>query len=146
MSARIAAIRSVPEVRSKVHPGRLRSAFVSARVLIADDNVDAAVALAEWLETMGYEVHTAFDGAEAFEMACRLHPDAVLLDISMPLLRGDEVCRRLRAEPWARSALIVAITGHSGAKERARSMAAGFDVYIVKPVDPREIRTLLQSL
>lgn len=126
--------------------GRFQPAFVSSRVLIADDNVDAAVALGEWLEAMGYEVHTVYDGLDALETARRLHPDAVLLDIAMPSLNGDDVCRRLREEPWAEGVLIVAVTGFSGPEERRRSIDAGFDFHFVKPVDPRDIRALLQSL
>ena len=121
-------------------------AFVSCRVLIADDHVDAAIGLAEWLETMGYEVYTAYDGIDALETARRVKPDALLLDITMPGLDGDEVCRRLRQEPWAREVMIAAITGYSGAEDRRRSRDAGFDHHFVKPVDPRKIRDLLQSL
>lgn len=123
-----------------------KTAFVSCRVLIADDHVDAAIGLAEWLETMGYEVYTAYDGNDALETARRVRPDALLLDITMPGLDGDEVCRRLRQEPWAREVLIAAVTGYSGAEDRRRSREAGFDHHFVKPVDPRKIRDLLQSL
>jgi CheY-like chemotaxis protein len=123
-----------------------KSAFVSCRVLVADDHVDAAIGLAEWLETMGYEVYTAYDGNDALETARRVKPDALLLDITMPGLDGDEVCRRLRQEPWAREVLIAAVTGYSGAEDRRRSREAGFDHHFVKPVDPRKIRDLLQSL
>jgi CheY-like chemotaxis protein len=115
-------------------------------VLVADDHADAAIAMAEWLETMGYEVYTAYDGNDALELARRIKPDALLLDIAMPGLEGDEVCRRLREEAWARQIMIVAVTGYSGPEERRRSLEAGFDHHLVKPVDPREIRDLLQSL
>ena len=126
--------------------GGRQTGFVSCRVLIADDHVDAAIGLAEWLETMGYEVYTAYDGKDALETARRVRPDALFLDITMPGIDGDEVCRRLRREPWARNVLIAAVTGYSGAEERRRSRAAGFDHHFVKPVDPRKIRDLLQSL
>jgi CheY-like chemotaxis protein len=126
--------------------GGFQPAFVSSRILVADDNVDAAMGLGEWLEAMGYEVHIAFDGSEALEMAQRLRPDAILLDIAMPSLNGDEVCRRLREEPWAEGVLMVAVTGFSGPEERRRSLDSGFDFHFVKPVDPRDIRALLQSL
>src|SRR5262245_57240379 len=118
---------------------RLQPAFLTARVLIADDNVDAAEALGEWLEAMGYEVHTAYDGLAALEMARRVQPDAIMLDIAMPYMNGDEVCRRLREEPWAKSVLIVAVTGFSGQEDRGRAFEAGFDFHFVKPVDPRDI-------
>ncbi|HET8699631.1 MAG TPA: response regulator [Gammaproteobacteria bacterium] len=127
-------------------PHGRQAGFTSCRVLIADDHVDAAIGLAEWLETMGYEVYTAYDGNDALETARRVKPDALLLDITMPGIDGDEVCRRLRREPWARNVLIAAVTGYSGAEERQRSREAGFDHHFVKPVDPRKIRDLLQSL
>ncbi len=135
-----------PQPGAKKRRPAFRPAFISSRVLIADDNVDAATGLAEWLEAMGYEVYTAYDGLEALEAARRLRPNAVLLDIAMPYLDGDEVCRRLREEGWAREVLIVAVTGFSSSEERRRSKEAGFDHHFVKPVDPREIRDILQSL
>ena len=91
-------------------------------------------------------MYTAYDGNDALETARRVRPDALFLDITMPGIDGDEVCRRLRREPWARNVLIAAVTGYSGAEERRRSRAAGFDHHFVKPVDPRKIRDLLQSL
>jgi CheY-like chemotaxis protein len=125
---------------------RFPRASVSSRVLIADDNVDAAQALGEWLEALGCEVYTAYDGVAALEMARRLQPDAIMLDIAMPFLNGVEVCRRLRQEPWARGVLMVAVTGFGGPEDRRRSLDAGFDFHLVKPVDPRDIRAVLQSL
>ncbi len=116
------------------------------KVLIADDNVDAALALALLLQSIGYEVHTAHDGREALEAARRLKPDAILLDIAMPIISGDEVCKALRRESWAETVLIAAITGYSAAQDRKLSEEAGFDHHLVKPVDPRTVRRLLQSL
>jgi CheY-like chemotaxis protein len=129
--------------------GRARSAGPSAtpyRVLIADDNVDAAVALAFLLDSAGYDVHIARDGQEALETARRLHPDAILLDIAMPKVTGDEVCRQLRREPWTDGVLIAAVTGFSAADARERSRSAGFDHHFVKPLDAALLRQLLQSL
>jgi CheY-like chemotaxis protein len=147
-----AVVRSARPRDAAPRPGRdpaqptRQAAFVSCRVLIADDHVDAAIGLAEWLETMGYEVYTAYDGVDALDTARRVKPDALLLDITMPGLDGDEVCRRLRQEPWAREVMMAAITGYGGAEDRRRSREAGFDHHFVKPVDPRKIRDLLQSL
>jgi CheY-like chemotaxis protein len=117
-----------------------------ARVLVADDNVDAAVGLAMFLEALGYEVRTAHNGPAALELARRWHPQAIFLDISMPLIDGDEVCRKLREERWGKNALIAAVTGFGMPEDRRRSLAAGFDHHLVKPVDPRHIIRLLQSL
>jgi CheY-like chemotaxis protein len=118
----------------------------SARVLVADDNVDAAVGLAMFLEALGYDVRTAHNGPAALELARRWQPQAIFLDISMPLIDGDEVCRKLREERWGKSALIAAVTGFGMPEDRKRSFEAGFDHHLVKPVDPRHIIKLLQSL
>jgi CheY-like chemotaxis protein len=117
-----------------------------ARVLVADDNVDAAVGLAMFLEALGYDVRTAHNGPAALDLARRWHPQAVFLDISMPLIDGDEVCRKLREERWGKKALIAAVTGFGMPEDRRRSFEAGFDHHLVKPVDPRVIIKLLQSL
>jgi CheY-like chemotaxis protein len=117
-----------------------------ARVLVADDNVDAAVGLAMFLEALGYDVRTAHNGPAALDIARRWHPQAVFLDISMPLIDGDEVCRKLREERWGKKALIAAVTGFGMPADRKRSFEAGFDHHLVKPVDPRVIIKLLQSL
>jgi len=122
----------------------LTAAFM--RVLVADDDVDAAAALAVLLESVGYETRTAHNGSAALELARRWHPEAIFLDVSMPFIDGDEVCRRLREEGWSRGVLIAAVTGLSKPEDRRRSRAAGFDHHLVKPVDPRVILDLLQSL
>jgi CheY-like chemotaxis protein len=119
---------------------------VPYRVLIADDNVDAAVALAFLLDSVGYDVHIARDGQEALDAARRLHPDAILLDIAMPKVTGDEVCRQLRREAWTDGVLIAAVTGFSAEDARERSRSAGFDHHFVKPLDAALLRQLLQSL
>ena len=117
-----------------------------ARVLVADDNIDATVALALFLEALGYELRTAYNGSAALEVARRWRPEAIFLDISMPLIDGDEVCRRLRQERWGREVLIAAVTGFGKPEDRRRSLDAGFDYHLVKPVDPRSIVKLLQFL
>jgi CheY-like chemotaxis protein len=99
-----------------------------------------------FLEALGYDVRTAHNGPAALELAQRWHPQAIFLDISMPLIDGDEVCRKLRQERWGRAALIAAVTGFGMPEDRKRSFEAGFDHHLVKPVDPRQIIKLLQSL
>src|SRR5262245_4812063 len=124
----------------------LKPLAAPARVLVADDNVDAAVGLGVFLETLGYEVRTAHNGPAALELARRWHPQAIFLDISMPLIDGDEVCRKLRQENWGKQALIAAVTGFGMPEDRRRSAESGFHHHLVKPVDPRSIIKLLQSL
>ena len=116
------------------------------RILIADDNIDAATCFALLLEATGNEVHTAHDGLEALEAARSWRPDAIFLDIAMPSIDGHEVCRRLREERWAQTVLIVAVTGWGRPEDRRRSLAAGFDHHFVKPVELRQLQELLQSL
>ena len=112
------------------------------RVLIVDDNADAADTLEMVLRSLGYETRVAHDGAAALELAPAFRPHFVLLDIGMPGLDGYEVARRLRAieGPAMR---IIAITGWGQEADRQRSREAGFDVHLVKPVEPAELVKVL---
>jgi signal transduction histidine kinase len=116
------------------------------RILLADDNRDALDSLATLLQCDGHEVHTAGDGAEALEVAAGCHPDVVLLDIGMPKLDGYEVARRIRAEPWGKSTVLIALTGWGQDEDRRRSREVGFDSHLVKPLDPEMLSTLLARL
>jgi signal transduction histidine kinase len=116
------------------------------RILLADDNRDALDSLATLLQCDGHEVHTAADGAEALEVAAEHHPDIVLLDIGMPKLDGYEVARRIRAEPWGKNAVLIALTGWGQDEDRRRSREVGFDSHLVKPLDPEALSTLLARL
>jgi len=116
------------------------------RILLADDNRDALDSLATLLQCDGHEVHTAADGAEALEVAADCRPDVVLLDIGMPKLDGYEVARRIRAEPWGKSTVLIALTGWGQDEDRRRSREVGFDSHLVKPLDPDALSTLLSKL
>ena len=118
----------------------------SPHVLVVDDDVDSATALAVFLESLGCEVEVAHDGFAALDAAREHRPDAIFLDIGMPGLDGDEVCRRLRREPWGRHMLIAAATAFATARHRERSFRAGFDHYLVKPLDLRTVRLLVRDL
>ena len=113
------------------------------RVLVVDDNHDAADTLAEVLEIMGCRTETAYDGLEGVEKAEQLRPDAVVLDLGMPRLNGYEACERIRAQPWGRHLRVVAVSGWGQQDDRRRSMQAGFDAHLVKPVAPEELLALL---
>jgi signal transduction histidine kinase len=113
------------------------------RILVVDDNADAAESLAKLLEMTGNETHTAHDGMEAVEAAERLRPDVVLLDISLPKLNGLDVCRRIREQPWGREMMMVAVTGLGQEEDRRRSQEAGFDRHLVKPLDYPELLSIL---
>jgi CheY-like chemotaxis protein len=115
------------------------------RVLIADDYPDTAASCALLLASYGYETFIAVDGVEALEIGRTVQPHAVLLDISMPGLDGPAVCRRLRQEPWARSALMIAITGWVGEARRTAALEAGCDHCLIKPVDIIELCRLIDD-
>lgn len=116
------------------------------RVLVVDDNEDSAESMALWLRLQGHQVEVAHDGEAALEAAERLQPDAVLLDLGMPKLNGYEVCKQIRLQPWGAGILIVAQTGWGQDEDRARTLAAGFDVHMTKPIDPAAIQDLLATL
>ncbi len=113
------------------------------RLLIVDDNRDTATGLGRLLTRRGYEVHLAHHGPEALEIARRLAPAIILLDIGLPGMDGYEVAQRLRSEASGAKALIVAISGYGQEEDRTRSHAAGFDHHLVKPVDFEELRDIL---
>jgi PAS domain S-box-containing protein len=116
------------------------------RILVVDDNTDAAASLAMLLKISGNEAHTANEGLEAIEVAEAFRPDVVLLDIGMPNLDGLEVCRRIRAQPWGRDMLMIALTGWGQEEDRRKSKDVGFDHHLVKPVDfPTLVRLLAES-
>jgi CheY-like chemotaxis protein len=115
-------------------------------VLVADDNVDAAESFGEILGMMGYETLVVTDGMQALKAAEEFEPDAALLDLGMPGLSGYELARELRARPWGRNMLLVAVTGWGQSEDRRRSREAGFDHHFVKPVDPSQIERLLEEV
>jgi CheY-like chemotaxis protein len=112
-------------------------------ILIVDDNQDAADSLGALLGLMGNEVHIAYDGEQALEMAAALEPRVVLMDIGLPKLNGYEAARRMRALPGLRDALIVALTGWGQGEDRRRSREAGFDHHLVKPVALDDLQNVL---
>jgi CheY-like chemotaxis protein len=116
------------------------------RVLIADDNEDAAESLVQLLAMMGNTVHRAKDGLQAVEMAEHLRPEVIVLDIGMPGLNGFEACRRIRAQPWNQGVVMIALTGWGQDDDRRRSTDAGFDRHLVKPVDPLMLEKLMSDL
>ena len=105
------------------------------RVLVVDDNRDAALTLQALFEVNGDDAVIAHDGETALRMARNLHPDVVLLDIGLPGMNGYEVARALRAIPGMQSVLLVAATGYGSENDRRRAMEAGFDMHVPKPVD-----------
>ncbi|HEY2029494.1 MAG TPA: CHASE domain-containing protein [Myxococcales bacterium] len=138
----------LPGIR-ELSPESKRQSEVAAaqrgRILVIDDNVDAAETLAEALRFDGHTVRIAHDGAGGLEEARGFAPSVVLLDIGLPGASGYEVVRDLRALPQTKGALIAALTGFGQASDRARALEAGFDEHLVKPVELSQVRALLQK-
>jgi len=135
-----------PATRSEQSPEERSKQSIRRRVLIADDNRDAAVSLSMLLQAVGHETRLAHDGLEAVEQAESFRPEVVLLDISMPKLDGYEAARRIASRPWARSTLIIAVTGWGQEADKQRSVAAGFHRHMVKPVDPEALLRILDTM
>ncbi|HET7864184.1 MAG TPA: ATP-binding protein [Burkholderiaceae bacterium] len=114
-----------------------------SRLLIADDNTDAAQTLAEWFRLSGYEVLVVYDGQQAVAAFDRFRPQAALLDLGMPGLSGLEAVRLIRQAPAGNTAVLIAITGWGRERDRHDALAAGFDHHVTKPVDPAGVEMLL---
>ena len=117
-----------------------------SRILVVDDNRDAADALATLLRLDGHDVHLAHDGAEAVDTASAICPDVVLLDIGMPKLNGYDACRRIRDTASGKRIALFALTGFGQRQDRNRSEDAGFDGHFVKPIDLDALRKRIASL
>jgi CheY-like chemotaxis protein len=115
------------------------------RVLIADDNQDAADSLAMLLEMGGHDVRVVNDGRSALSVAHSFRPDAVLLDIGMPQLNGYDVARALRKQPWGNGLTLIALTGWGQDGDRQQAVDAGFDHHLTKPVHPDALDMLLST-
>lgn len=116
------------------------------RVLVVDDNRDAAVSLAMMLKLMGNEATTAHDGIEALDVAAAFRPDLILLDIGMPRLNGYETARQIRQHAWGKGMILVALTGWGQDEDRRKSQDAGFDSHMTKPIEPATLEKLLAGL
>jgi CheY-like chemotaxis protein len=116
------------------------------RILVVDDNRDAAESLSMLLSITGHDTSIAHDGGEAYGCAERERPDVILLDIGLPTLSGYEVCRRIRQQPWGRQLFIIALTGWGQAEDRQKTREAGFDGHLVKPVAYDALLRLLDSM
>jgi two-component system CheB/CheR fusion protein len=136
---------SPTEPEQPASKSEVRAPQSAVKVLIVDDNEDAAESLAALLELSGYEVRTAFDGRAALVAAGEFRPDAVLLDIGMPGMNGYEVAAHLRADERTRDVVLVALTGWSHEEELRKTAEAGFDHHLVKPVEPGKLHALLTT-
>lgn len=118
---------------------------VPKRIVVADDNHDAADSLAALFESKGHQVRKAYDGAHALALVDSFEPELVLLDIGMPRLNGYEVAERLRRGQRAGTMTLVAVTGWGADNDLERSRIAGFDHHLTKPVDARTLEAILSG-
>jgi len=135
----------VPETAQSTTRPASQPATAGRRILVVDDNVDAADSLAALFGAIGHEVVTAHSGLEAISKGQQMLPDVVLLDIGLPDLSGHEVAARMRQEPWGNAALLVALTGWGEDRDRKLSIASGFDHHFVKPVDLDILESLMNA-
>jgi CheY-like chemotaxis protein len=137
------AARPPAQVREAGGDGGAMPDNGNLRVLVVDDNVDAAQMLAALLEVQGHAVSVEYDGRAALARARAEHPDVLLLDIGLPDMDGYELARRLRAQPENAAATLVALTGYGQNQDRDEAQQAGFDHYLVKPADLNEVNEVL---
>jgi CheY-like chemotaxis protein/anti-sigma regulatory factor (Ser/Thr protein kinase) len=140
-------ISEVPQASSATEGEALQRPVFSEgrRVLVVDDNVDAAESIAVLLRMEGHEVKTVTDGHQALASSQVFAPSVVVLDIGLPGMDGYELARRLRQLPETRKALFIALTGYGQKEDRAQAAAAGFQHHFIKPADPRAIHSVISQ-
>jgi signal transduction histidine kinase len=143
--ARLPIATSAPSPHDAAEDVRQADAL-KYRILVADDNGDAAESMGTMLRLLGNEVRTVRDGQQAVEEAEAFRPDVVLLDIGMPRLNGYEAARRIRKSRWGKNMLLVALTGWGQDEDKRKATEAGFDQHMTKPVDPRRVEQLVAGL
>ncbi len=147
-TVRLPLLPQMPDVAAV--PGKERVAEMPAkqilRILVADDNRDAADSLSMLLQLLGHSTRSASDGASALEVARELAPQLIYVDIAMPGMRGYEVCERIRKLAGLQEVVCIALTGFGSDEDRARSQEAGFDHHLVKPVDFAAVQDLLSRI
>src|SRR5207248_661819 len=123
--------------------GEKARSLPKCRILVVDDLRDAADSMAMMLRVMGHDTRTAYDGLEAVQTAAAFQPNVVLLDIGLPKMNGYEAARRIRSEPWGGKVALVALTGWGQEEDKRRSLEAGFDHHLTKPVEAAALEKLL---
>ncbi|MEX0610587.1 MAG: response regulator, partial [Pirellulales bacterium] len=123
--------------------GQKIAATSKRRILVVDDNENAAQMLGMLLKALGNDVRMVFDGLSAIKLAAEFRPDVVLLDIGMPQIDGYETARLIRQEPWGSTLVLAALTGWGQEDDKRRTREAGFDHHFVKPVEPAVLQKFL---
>jgi CheY-like chemotaxis protein len=140
------ATQAAPPAAAPDTPGAAPGRRRPLRLLVVDDNVDAAATLGMLLEACGYLVEVEHDSHRALERARQQRPDVALLDIGLPDMDGNELARRLRADAQTGAIVLVAVTGYGQEQDRRAAFEAGFDHHLVKPVDMDELAALLANI
>jgi PAS domain S-box-containing protein len=139
-------VRTEDEGLPELPESEVAGGHARRRILVVDDNRDSAHSLSILLKVLGNDVQTAYDGVEAVEAAARFKPQVVLMDIGMPRANGYEATERIRAQPWGRDMVILAVTGWGQPGDKARSLAAGCDAHMVKPIQVSDLERVLLEL
>jgi two-component system, chemotaxis family, CheB/CheR fusion protein len=127
-------------------PGAPVATSASLRVLVVDDNKDAAKMLKSFLKSLGHEIRAAHDGQEAIDAAGEFRPDVILMDLRMPKVSGYDAAEQIRKTNWGKSVRMVALSGFGHDEERRKTKQVGFDHHLVKPVEPSALEELLARL
>ncbi|MEO8163988.1 MAG: PAS domain S-box protein [Betaproteobacteria bacterium] len=143
---RLPLLLDSPEIPTKIQETKTEPASSGHRILVVDDNEDAAESLAMLLRMEGHDVEVAYDGANAIDIARDHRPELIFLDIGLPGLDGYKVARRMRAMPELNGTVIAALTGWGQPEDRRRSAEAGFDHHLVKPPESSALAAILAKL
>jgi CheY-like chemotaxis protein len=148
--ARLPIVVERPSVVESAVPPQVGAAVplpdARSRILVVDDNHDAARTLAILLSAHGYVTQAAHDGLQAVDAAEEFNPHVILLDIGLPTLNGYEACQRIRSQSWGKSMILVALTGWGQEEDKRRAEESGFDTHLVKPVDPPKLIQVVAAL
>jgi len=143
----LAAAADAHAVRPAEAKHAARAAATGRRILVVDDNADAARLMADALAIVGYDTRVVFDGPAALDVIATFQPHAALLDLGLPLMDGYELAEQfLAASAGRRRPILIAVTGYGQASDQEKTLAAGFDAHVVKPVDIPHLLTLLERL
>jgi signal transduction histidine kinase/ActR/RegA family two-component response regulator len=138
-------VARTPQRSNDLHEEGQQPVALRCRILVADDNGDAAEMMSSLLRCLGHEVRTVRDGAQAVEEAEAFRPDLTLLDIGMPRMDGYEAARRIRQEQWGRQMILVAVSGWGQDEDKRRATEAGFDRHLTKPVEFAELDKIIAA-
>jgi signal transduction histidine kinase/CheY-like chemotaxis protein len=144
----VVRLPSAPSMAGTFHPpgdAQPQAAAVPKRILVVDDNQDLADTMAILLARAGHDVQACYASQEALQLAAAFHPDVILLDLGLPEIDGYEVARRLRDDPRLTQARLIAVTGYGREADQQRSLEAGFDAHLVKPIDPQKMFEVLSA-